>query len=484
MSSFSDLFKDVDVKASYTPQQLQDFFLGVKSQVYELNSSTEPNISPNQIKPQPMPSNIPVSLLEQDVLEEVKNPQKQDLSIPEIIRSALVTNNHKVDEITIKKLLSKINNIDWNNISNHKEAITNIFESVKKTDVSAGDIKNIEGTNVSDENIINTINNTDSLYPVPTISNNTNKTIENIITDEKKNINDELLPIVTPLEQMDIELPEGVTSIKQDVELPESIIKVPPTKVTNVKHNIDNSKTVNPHESSNENITTNIEDNIHNLLVKEIGTKEQNIEKDKNEIVEVNDDKVSSVLDKEELNTRNILSIGDNIQDKLDVIFRNKGGDVPGDGNTDTVPAMLTPGEYVVNKDSTKDFKPLLESINSGGLTSKNVTIDKNPEANILKLQEGGLVSSQPPSPINIVQNKEISKDLNEAKTSEAIQKIGNSGTEKEPNIENDGSQTKASKDTGHAGSEGFDNIRDPAYLMRITAWERITGGAARVNTI
>jgi len=483
MSSFSDLFKDVDVKSSYTPQQLQDFFLGIKSQVYELNSSTEPNISPSQIKPQPMPSNIPVSLLEQDVLEEVKNTEKMDLSVPEIIKSALVNNNHKVDEITIKELLSKINNIDWNNISNHKDVITNIFESVKKTDVSAGDIKNIEGTNVSDENIINTINNTDSLYPVPTISNNTNKIIENIISDEKKNVNDELPPVVTPIEQ-DIEMPEGVTPIKQDIEMPESVIKTPLTKVTNVEHNIDNSKSTNPHESTNENITTNIEDNIHNLLVKEIGTKEQNIEKDKNEIVEVNDGKVTSVLDKEELNTRNILSIGDNIQDKLDVIFRNKGGDIPGEGHTDTVPAMLTPGEYVVNKDSTKAFKPLLESINSGGLTSKNVTIDKNPEANILKLQEGGLVSSQPPSPINIVQNKEISKDLNEAKTSEAIQKIGNSGEEKETDTVTGDSQNKATGNIGQAGAGGFDNIRDPAYLMRITAWERITGGAARVNTI
>ncbi len=494
MSSFLDIFKEVDVNASYTPQQLQDFFLGVKSQVYELNNTSEPNISPNQIKPQPVPSNIPVSLLEQDVLEEVKNPEKPDLSVPEIIKSALITNNHKVDEITIKELLNRFSNINWDNISNYKEAITNIFESVKKTDVIAGDIKNIQSTNVNDENIINTINNTDSLYPVPTISNNTNKIIENIIPikENDKNIP---LPEVTPIGQnielpdeitsakQDIKISEGVTPVKQDIKIPENIIKDTTTKLTNVEHNVDNSKSINPHESSNENITTNIEDNIHNLLIKEIGTKEQNIEKDKNEIVEVNDGKVTSVLDKEELTTRNILSIGDNIQDKLDVIFRNTGGDVPGEGHTDTVPAMLTPGEYVVNKDSTKEFKPLLESINNGGLTRKNVTIDKNPESNVLKLQEGGLVRSQPPSPINIVQNKEISKDLNEAKTSEAIQKIGNSESEKESETEN-ASESQSSKNTGHAGSEGFDNIRDPAYLMRITAWERITGGAARVNTI
>jgi hypothetical protein len=37
---------------------------------------------------------------------------------------------------------------------------------------------------------------------------------------------------------------------------------------------------------------------------------------------------------------------------------------------TDTVPAMLTPGEYVVNRASTKRFGPLLEAINSGSFKS------------------------------------------------------------------------------------------------------------------
>jgi hypothetical protein len=43
--------------------------------------------------------------------------------------------------------------------------------------------------------------------------------------------------------------------------------------------------------------------------------------------------------------------------------YLNAGGFAKG---TDTVPTMLTPGEYVVNKASTKRFAPLLEAINSG----------------------------------------------------------------------------------------------------------------------
>ena len=38
---------------------------------------------------------------------------------------------------------------------------------------------------------------------------------------------------------------------------------------------------------------------------------------------------------------------------------------------TDTVPAMLTPGEFVVNKDATKKNRGMLEQINNGGETQK-----------------------------------------------------------------------------------------------------------------
>jgi len=44
----------------------------------------------------------------------------------------------------------------------------------------------------------------------------------------------------------------------------------------------------------------------------------------------------------------------------------NRGNIVPGTGNTDTVPAMLTPGEFVVNKEATAANLPLLEAINGG----------------------------------------------------------------------------------------------------------------------
>jgi len=57
-----------------------------------------------------------------------------------------------------------------------------------------------------------------------------------------------------------------------------------------------------------------------------------------------------------------------------DMIFKRRGGIVPAymstgglARGTDTVPAMLTPGEFVVNRDSAKQNRGLLESINGSG---------------------------------------------------------------------------------------------------------------------
>ena len=46
------------------------------------------------------------------------------------------------------------------------------------------------------------------------------------------------------------------------------------------------------------------------------------------------------------------------------------GGFVPGTGLTDKVPALLTPGEFVINKESTKAFGPLLNKINDSKFPS------------------------------------------------------------------------------------------------------------------
>lgn len=46
------------------------------------------------------------------------------------------------------------------------------------------------------------------------------------------------------------------------------------------------------------------------------------------------------------------------------VLKKAVGGIIPGNGLLDKIPALLTPGEFVVNKQATKTFGPMLESIN------------------------------------------------------------------------------------------------------------------------
>lgn len=43
-----------------------------------------------------------------------------------------------------------------------------------------------------------------------------------------------------------------------------------------------------------------------------------------------------------------------------------KGGVVPGTGNGDTVPAMLTPGESVITKEATQKYGPMIQAMNAG----------------------------------------------------------------------------------------------------------------------
>ena len=44
------------------------------------------------------------------------------------------------------------------------------------------------------------------------------------------------------------------------------------------------------------------------------------------------------------------------------------GGMVPGSGNQDTVPALLTPGETVITKEATQKYAPILQAMNNGSL--------------------------------------------------------------------------------------------------------------------
>ena len=66
------------------------------------------------------------------------------------------------------------------------------------------------------------------------------------------------------------------------------------------------------------------------------------------------------------------------------VYKKNSGGRIPGYGTSDTVPAMLTPGEFVINASSAQSNMGLLHAINSGSLRGYNAG------GVVRRFQEGG----------------------------------------------------------------------------------------------
>jgi hypothetical protein len=74
---------------------------------------------------------------------------------------------------------------------------------------------------------------------------------------------------------------------------------------------------------------------------------------------------------------------------------RASGGTIPGTGNGDTVPAMLTPGEYVIQKSAAQAIGlPMLERLNKG---DKSVIADMG--AQVQRFANGGMVEASPVAP-------------------------------------------------------------------------------------
>ena len=76
----------------------------------------------------------------------------------------------------------------------------------------------------------------------------------------------------------------------------------------------------------------------------------------------------------------------------------NKGGEVKGTGDEDTVPAMLTPGEFVMNKSAVGNWgKDMLEGMNAAGGGAKKSSTAEKPGAKpqiptVPGFEKGGLV--------------------------------------------------------------------------------------------
>ena len=141
----------------------------------------------------------------------------------------------------------------------------------------------------------------------------------------------------------------------------------------------------------------------------------------------------------------------------------NKGGSVPGKGNTDTVPAMLTPGEFVLTKEATEKYgTDTLEGMNAAAATGKKETsgIGRGVGSAVGGLA-GGVVGFFADSPISPV--ADIALGL---AGSAAGGKIGDNVERKVRGMNKGGKVEPMSKKLGHTRG----TVTDPKEKERIEA--------------
>ena len=103
---------------------------------------------------------------------------------------------------------------------------------------------------------------------------------------------------------------------------------------------------------------------------------ESQLDKDlKNELGEDQPSKSETPNEIKDANKQDTSKLKEPGQDPVEM---NKGGEVPGSGNTDTVPAMLTPGEFVMTKEAVQKYGlDTLEGLNAAAGGTNIPTVQK-----------------------------------------------------------------------------------------------------------
>lgn len=159
-------------------------------------------------------------------------------------------------------------------------------------------------------------------------------------------------------------------------------------------------------------------------------------------------------------------------------IFMADGRRVPGTGNTDTVPAMLTPGEFVVNKEATQKNFSLLEAINASGqrLNSGGTVRDASPQE-ITALIKKDPISDQIRRELSISQNRGIDQaikkqeKLNVVKNRKQIDKLSQGAIKEIAKYRINGNQilegSAAYKRLVTHPDGGFRNVKEIQSILR-----------------
>jgi preprotein translocase subunit SecE len=531
METFKDIFKNIDSNGIYTPEELQHFFLGVKNKVSNLLNNYE------HIKNVETPELFYKQANINDIINITENSDENILSVLNNLKNVLIGQIQEKNNIKKEDILNAITEF-----SNKQKAFQNIYHIINNVN---DEIKKIkwpnEKENISDisTQIINKFF-VDFIDNLPQMSKN-NNFIDNTQIDVNLKNNIPILDNVFDTTS-DINMTEHDTGTKindntlynRNIQNEETVNKNIQNEET-VNKNIQNEETVNKNVQNEETVNKNVqnEETVNKNIQNEetVNKNIQNEETVNNSNISKNIiNKSASLINKTEGLSDNIESnyynetslqqivtdiyniITQTSQNNNDqVLYRNIGGDVPGIGNTDTVPAMLTPGEYVINKESTQKYKPILEQINNDTLP-KNIIIN-NSLNDVSKFKHGGMVnvnsdpskndffenilntiqghsieeSLKPLNGIQSIMNNEIKNAFDQTKNTITLQNI-DKGIQQSSQLGQGQTQKNVPVPTPQSPPVGSDSsyngIRDPAYLCRIQAWERITGGVSKINTM
>lgn len=121
-----------------------------------------------------------------------------------------------------------------------------------------------------------------------------------------------------------------------------------------------------------------------------------------------------------------------------------KGGTVPGSGNGDTVPALLTPGESVVTKSATQRYGPIISAMNSGSLPGFAGGVTSVTKGGTGSVTQGGLVFAHGQEPTVDLSDDTLKELKRQRPGSKAIQ-----GATRAYGLSNFGFMTPASLNAG-----------------------------------
>ena len=139
-----------------------------------------------------------------------------------------------------------------------------------------------------------------------------------------------------------------------------------------------------------------------------------------------------------------------------------KGGFVPGSGNKDTVPALLTPGESVVTKSATAKYGPIISAMNSGGLPGFAEGVTSVTKGGTGRVSQSGMVFAHGTPTVNL--SKDTMTKLQKQKPgNKAIQ-----GATRMQGLSNFGFMTPRSFNEGKmSGPEAAKLFSDPKIVDR-----------------